>query len=256
MVMTIQADSVSHLTAIESLQTTVSSHQNTIIALQTSNIAQQTTIAALQSSAATQSTTIVALQTYDLAQQSTISAQSSSIAVLQSDATSVCSRPLCGNGTTPSNGMCVPDCNTLRRRGIGCEPYCDDAPVQSSDTGNSSITSVIGGIVVGMILAFTVAFVVIRHVARKQNNASQGEAFTHQAPISTMYMNPLHQGANAQLDYEEPVALNSDYIDTMGTESGVVLDDERYVAPASLRLGVGNESVYKVFRSGSAGDDQ
>ena len=69
-----------------------------------------------------------------------------------------------------------------------------------------------------------------------------------------MYMNPLHQGANSQLDYEEPVALNSDYMKATGAGSGVALDDERYVAPASLRSGVGNE--YQVFRaSGSESED-
>lgn len=134
----IQSDSMSRLSAIESLQTILSTQQSTMTSVQSSMLVQQSTIliqnstiatlqieafahqstisarstiiAALESSTAAQSATIATLENADLAQQSTISAQSSSIAVLQSDATSVCSRPLCGDGATPSDGVCIPDC--------------------------------------------------------------------------------------------------------------------------------------------------
>ena len=286
MIAAVQSDSESQLSAINSLQTTLSTRQNTIASLQSSNLAQQSTIssqdstvtalqmealtrqsamgaqssviATLESVTATQSTTIISLQSSDQAQQSTISAQSSIIAVLQSNSTSVCSRPLCGDGAMPSNGVCVPECDDLRRRGVSCEPYCDDAPLQSSDSVNNSLTSVIAGVVVGVIIALVVGLVVIRHFARKRIMKTSGnrQALPHKPHIATMYMNPLHQGANAeQLDYEEPIALNSDYIGATGTGSGVALDDERYVAPASLRSGVGS-SDYQVFRaSGSESDD-
>ena len=268
----IQSDSAAQLSAIGSLQTTVSTQQDTIaalsnaelaqqstisaqittiVALQTSNLTQHSTIATLQSSTAT---SIVELQSSNLAQQSTISAQASTIAALQSDSTSGSTHPLCGNGTTSSNGMCVPDCDVLRRRGVACEPYCDEDPLESSDNGANSRISIVTGVVVGMMLALSVGIVVILHRARKRNKKSQRETLPNHPHMATMYMNPLHQGPNTQFDYEEPVALNPDYIEAMGAAAAIELDDERYVASASLSSSAGKKS--QVFYSGVASDDQ
>ena len=91
--------------------------------------------------------------------------------------------------------------------------------------------------VVGVVLAFAVVFIVIRHCAREQDNKFKREKFPKQSQIVTLHMNPLHESVNGQLDYEEPVTLNSDYIETTGGVAGnaqVALDTDPYVAPAHL----------------------
>lgn len=80
---------------------------------------------------AQQQTMITELLATTSYQQRTIDGLNSSLIVLQSEQSSVCSRPLCANGTVPSNGMCVPDCEGLRRRSITCEPFCTAPPTVS-----------------------------------------------------------------------------------------------------------------------------
>jgi hypothetical protein len=79
----------------------------------------------------------------------TVAAQSSTIAILNASliaangsSTQVCSRPLCANGTMPSNGVCIPDCGTLRRRSIDCEPFCP--AVSTAPSPASAAPTVVG----------------------------------------------------------------------------------------------------------------
>ena len=109
----------------------------------------------------------------------------------------------------------------------------------------------VAGMVVGVVLAFAVVFIVIRHCARKQDNKFKREKFPKQSQIVTLRINPLHESVNGQLDYEEPVTLNSDYIETTGGVAGnaqVALDTDRYVAPAHLSR---TSNVYRRWNHGN-----
>ena len=210
----LQSYSETQSTSIAALQTSNSTLQSfsetqsiAIAALQTSN-------SVLQSSSETQSIAIAALQTSDLAQQSIISAQSSLIAVLQSDATSVCSRPLCGDGTTPSNGTCIPDCDDLHRRSISCEPYCDEnSPIASADAGGSS--TVIVGIIVGVVLGALIALLVVGLIVRRRTTKKQGDA-PRQARVQ-VFNNPMYDDAVAPGNegMNEPEASHTELYDTI-----------------------------------------
>eukprot|EP00037_Helgoeca_nana_P013265 m.122006 g.122006 ORF g.122006 m.122006 type:complete len:504 (+) comp21932_c0_seq3:379-1890(+) len=69
---------------------------------------------------------IAALNAAVIEQQQVITTQRHVITALNT------SQMYCGHGTlSANNSVCIPDCDGLRRRSIGCEPYCTAAPTTS-----------------------------------------------------------------------------------------------------------------------------
>eukprot|EP00037_Helgoeca_nana_P035357 m.424822 g.424822 ORF g.424822 m.424822 type:complete len:534 (-) comp48971_c0_seq1:138-1739(-) len=143
-------------------------------------------------------TEIQALRNEVAALTQALQLQHAQINALITNSTSVCSRPLCGSGTMPSGGVCLPDCPTLRRRSISCEPFCAPAPstsptaataaptspvviVSSGSTGSDASTVTVAGIAVGVVvvLGAGVGLAVGRHFASTPPDGGSGMTTTN-----------------------------------------------------------------------------
>eukprot|EP00037_Helgoeca_nana_P003003 m.37448 g.37448 ORF g.37448 m.37448 type:complete len:320 (+) comp13094_c0_seq1:1555-2514(+) len=202
---------------------------------------QQVLIASLETQVASQSVSISALQV-------AVATQTTTITALQSVSSSVCSRPLCGNGTIASNGECIPDCTGLRRRAISCEPFCQPtAPTTSplvSPTPPPDSVSGSGGGSVGVAVGATFAVVVVGVglfiCNRRGGQRHHLPPLPPQSQIVSMFVNPLHHGVpEPATDYEEPVMLHP------AERPRVDVDSELYVANQRTPSA---DASYAVFR--------
>jgi hypothetical protein len=271
---------------IASTQTAMSTMQE---ALLSSRISQSSTEAALVS---TQTSTQAALSSMQdallssqISQSSTedaltstqaaLSSIESNLATTQADVATVgetvCNQPVCSAGTRADNGTCVPDCPDLRRRGLGCQPFCDAVnvdvtPPSGGDDHGSSPSSdrpieLIFGIIAALLAVAAVIGVIVHHVRSARSRSMTKVAREPSAPPKqqtvTMFMNPLHPGFDptAVPSHVECVAPVQDYEEP----NGVRLDSELYVQMADATNKQANQetnkeraSAYTLFRAPAA----
>jgi len=223
--------------------------QNTTIASQSTAIATlESTVASQNVTIASQSTAIGTLESTVASQNVTIASQNATITALESQATS----PQCGNGTISSNGACIPDCNSLRRRSISCEPFCE--PLQTAiPTAVPTLSPTILVTVVAIVVLLIGIFIYKRNINKARAKHPPlpsppvvNPAFAPDEPLDQNYAVVDETQMSSALDrresvYEQPVTSNPDYdlrtskafhvYDVPSSKSNAVkLDGDAYVA--------------------------
>jgi hypothetical protein len=217
-----------------STQTALSSMQDDVLSSQVSQSSTEAVLMSTQTSL--QSTHVSLLSTQvalEMMQDTILSMQADLVStqtVLNTVSETVCNQPVCSAGTQAVNGTCVPDCLDLRRRGVACEPFCDDANVitPSDDGGTSASWSVpiefIGGLCAVIFVAIVGIAVYRRRSGRRGAVAMRANQDIEMSNLTAIVDRmPRHaQGAS----YETPITLNPAYAATGDAKFAKAVDFE------------------------------
>jgi len=229
-------------------------------ALVSSQVSQASTEAALVSTQASLMSTQMALVSTQSSTQAALSSLQADLLSTQAELSNVgetvCNQPVCSAGTQSANGTCVPDCPDLRRRGIQCEPFCDDGDIVTPNNGNggdgsdnstsstsSMPTWLVVAITLGVVLVIITLVVAVQRARQTSNQTTHEKARPKEQHTMTMFMNPIHQG------YDSRARVGAETHDDFQEPSqDVKLDPELYVQPPPST----DEGVYSVFKAPAA----